>query len=102
MTKREYITQKFASVGLMLTEADIVDLKIQNVNEEVTSENQDELYKLFVTKIPFLLLRPSSISEGGVAISRATKSDIEGFYANECKRLGLKNELTKIPKIRFR
>lgn len=96
------MTQRFASVGLTFTEADLVDLKIENVDYQVTSENQDELYRLFVTKIPQILLRPTSVSEGGVSISRATKSDVEAFYANECKRLGLKDELTKKPKVRFR
>ncbi|TXD47342.1 DUF6706 family protein [Polaribacter sp. IC073] len=102
MTKRNYIKQKFASVGILLSEADFVDFNISDIESEVDSEGQKQLYALFILKIPSLLLRPSSISEGGVSISRASKADIEAFYSNECKRLGLKNELVLKPKVRFR
>ncbi|MDO5106030.1 DUF6706 family protein [Capnocytophaga sp.] len=103
MTKRQYILQRFASVGMQLTEADIADMQITNVDDEVTAENQQALYVSFIKFIPMMLLRPTSITEGGVSISRANKGDIEAFYANECNRLGLKNELsTPKPKVIFR
>lgn len=102
MTKKQYISQRFASLGLQLTEADLVDMNITNVDEDVTTENQQSLYVSFVKFIPMILLRPTTISEGGTTISRANKSDIEAFYKNECKRLGLKDELTSKPKVIFR
>jgi hypothetical protein len=101
MTKKNYISQRFSSVGLRLTEADLIDLNITDIDADVNSENQNELYALFVSKIPQMLLRPASISEGGISITRANKTDIEAFYSSECNRLGLKNELVK-PKVRFR
>lgn len=102
MTKRDYMLQRFASVGMTLTEADLVDMEIKDVDEDVTSENQKELYIAFIKSIPMMLLRSTSISEGGVSISRANKEDIKDFYSNECKRLGLKNELPQPkPKVKF-
>lgn len=98
MTKREYISSKFASIGLTLTDADLLDMNIENVDDEITDTYT--IYIKFVQFIPALLLRPTSISEGGTSISRASKADIEAFYSTECKRLGVKNELA--PKVRFR
>lgn len=101
MTARDYMLQRFASVGMTLTEADIVDMNISG-DEEVTRENQEKMYKSFIKFIPMMLLRPASITEGGVSISRASEKDIVAFYSNECKRLGLKDELSKPkPKVRF-
>lgn len=100
MNAKDFIKQKFASVGITLTDADLLQMKVKD--EEVTTDKIDNLHITFVKSIPMILLRPTSISEGGVAISRANKDDIMTYYANECKRLGLKDELTKKPKVRFR
>lgn len=98
MTKREYISSKFASIGLTLTDADLLDMDVIDADEAVIDVNT--LYVKFIQFIPNLLLRPTAISEGGTSISRATGSDIEKFYSRECKRLGLRDELK--PKVRFR
>ena len=99
MTIREYISQKYASLGLALSEADLVDMGFMSPDEDVTSLNKESIQKGFVSSIPSLLLRPQSVSEGGVAITRAQKQDIEAYYKAECKKLGLYDSLT--PKVRF-
>jgi len=102
MTKKDYFRQRFASLGLSLTEADLLDLDIADFSGEATAEEQRNLYIAFIRFIPQILLRPSSISEGGTSLARASKDDIIAFYSNECKRLGLKDELSKKPKVIFR
>jgi len=99
MTILEYISQQFTSLGLVLSEADCVNMGLWDTTKAVDESNQPEVYMAFVTYIPALLLRPGSVSEGGVSIVRAQRQDIELFYSNECKRLGLRNEIT--PRARF-
>jgi len=99
MTIREYISQKYASLGLILSEADLLDMDLMSPDDEVTANNREDIHKSFVNHIPELLIKPQSISEGGVSISRAQKQDIEAYYKSECKKLGLYDTLT--PKVRF-
>lgn len=99
MTIREYISQKYASLGLVLSEADLVDMGFMSPDDDVTTINKESIQIGFVCSIPGLLLRPQNISEGGVSITRAQKQDIELYYKSECKRLGLNDTLT--PKVRF-
>jgi len=101
MTKKDYFRQRFASLGLSLSEADLLDLNIPDLSGEATAEEQKNLYIAFIRFIPQMLLHPTSISEGGTSISRANKDDIIAFYGNECKRLGLKDELSKKPRVIF-
>lgn len=98
MTIREYISQKFASLGLVLSEADLVDMGV-SPDDEITEFNKTEVQEAFVCFIPSMLVRPQSISEGGVSITRAQRQDIESYYKSECKRLGLYDTLT--PKVKF-
>ncbi len=101
MTKREYLTSKFTSIGIKLTDADLLDMKISDIDNEVS--DVDTLYIKFIRFIPNLLLRPKELSEGGTTISRPTKVDIVAFYSSECSRLGIKNEMEKNkPKPRVR
>ncbi len=102
MTKREYLTSKLASVGITLTDADLLDMKISDADSEVN--DVDTLYIKFIQFIPNLLLRPKELSEGGTTISRPAKADIVAFYSRECRRLGLNNEMEKDkpkPVVRF-
>ncbi len=107
MTIKDYLKEKFASIGLSLKQSDLWDLDV-NADEELTKDNKTEVYKAFVEFIPSLLLRPKEMSEGGASITRVAKSDIVAFYSNECERLDLKNTLVpkkvekeKKPKVKF-
>lgn len=93
------MSDQFTSLGMILSEADCVNMGFLDAYQDVTESNRSEVYAAFVTYIPSLLLRPSSISEGGVSMSRAQRDDIVTFYSCECKRLGIRNELA--PKVRF-
>ncbi len=90
MKANDYLNQKSTSVGLTLTDADLLDLGV-NADDEVT--NPEDLYRKFIQFLPNLLLRPVAVSEGGTSISRAKSEDIKEFYSKECKRLGLKDEI---------
>lgn len=68
MTINEYISQKFQSFGINLSEADLLDMCL---NAEISGEdemNEDCYGRVFVAIakfIPSLLLRATSISESG-------------------------------------
>ncbi len=103
MKAKDYLNQKSVSVGLTLTDADLLDLGV-NADDEVT--NSENLYKKFIQFLPILLLKPIAISEGGTSISRTKNEGIKEFYSKECKRLGLKDEFKEIekskrPKVKF-
>ena len=89
MTIKEYISQRFASLGLAFSEVDLVDMGLFSSDEEITETNIDSVRIKFTTWLPSLLTRPQSVSEGGLSISRAQASDIEKFYKSECKKLGI-------------
>lgn len=99
MTNKDYLKQKFASLGFSFSEADLLDMGIKNADNEADNDT----YKAFISFIPQLLLRPQSVSEGGTSISRASKEDIISFYKNECKKLGIADVFAeKKPKVKFR
>lgn len=101
MTAYEYMQQKFASLGLILNDADFYDIVGDIEKGESIDEIKDELHEDFIKFIPSILIRPTAISEGGVSISRAQRSDIEAYYNYECGRLGIENALVKKPRVRF-
>ena len=43
MIKKDYFRQRFASLGLSLTEADLLDLGIPDLSGEATAEEQRNL-----------------------------------------------------------
>ena len=101
MTINEYISQKFQSFGINLSEADLLDMCL---NAEISGEdemNEDCYGRVFVAKfIPSLSLRATSISESGFSMSWDIKG-IKDYYSWLCKQYGLKDELTDKPKCTF-
>lgn len=103
MTVNDYISQKFQTFGIQLSEADLLDVCL---NSKVSGE--DEMNKNCHTRvsvaiakfIPSLLLRPTSIGEGGVSVSW-NLDGVKSFYSLLCKRYGLKDELSNKPKVKF-
>lgn len=102
MTVKEYISSKFQSFGIQVSEADLLDMFLTaNVSpdDEVTSTGG---ISVAIAKfIPSLLLRATSISESGFSMSW----DIDGikdYYSLLCRQYGLKDELNdNKPKIRM-
>lgn len=64
-------------------------------NAELSSENKRDVEIAIAGFIPQLLLRPKSVSEGGVTISFDTQA-IKDYYAFLCKKYDLKDTLNGI------
>lgn len=102
MTVKDYIKEKFKGFGVKISEADLFDICTSvEISEEgeMNKDNKDQVSKGICLFIPSLLLRPS-ISESGFSITMADRGKIEAYYAIECAKYGIKNQLK--PKIRFR
>ena len=102
MTVREYISDKFQSFGIQVSEADLLDMSLNaNVSpdDEVTSTGAISV--AIANFIPSLLLRATSISESGFSMSWNTQG-IKDYYSLLCRQYGLEDELNdNKPKIRF-
>ncbi|MGP1540019.1 DUF6706 family protein [Bacteroides pyogenes] len=104
MTVKEYISGKFQSFGIQVSEADLLDMSL-NAKKELSDEvNRDAIDAISVAMarfIPSLLLRATSISESGFSMSWNIQG-IKDYYSLLCKQYGLKDELNdNKPKIRF-
>nr|DAQ64393.1 MAG TPA: hypothetical protein [Bacteriophage sp.] len=103
MTVNEYISQKFQSFGIQLSEADLLDMCL---NAEISGEDEMNVdchgrVSVAIAKfIPSLLLRATSISESGFSMSWDIKG-IKDYYSWLCKQYGLKDELSNKPKVTF-
>lgn len=104
MIVKEYISQRFRTFGIQLTNADLLDMCMSS---DVGME--DEMDKCLMKRvnvsmadfIPTLLLRATSINESGFSMSWNIQG-IKEYYAYLCKKYGLRNELdTDKPKIRY-
>ena len=102
MTVREYISDKFQSFGIQVSEADLLDMSLNaNVSpdDEVTSTGAISV--AIARFIPSLLLRATSISESGFSMSWNTQG-IKDYYSLLCRQYGLKDELNdNKPRIRM-
>lgn len=102
MTVREYISSKFQSFGMQVSEADLLDMSLNakvSPDDEVTSTGAISV--AIANFIPSLLLRATSISESGFSMSWNTQG-IKDYYSLLCRQYGLKDELNdNKPKIRF-
>lgn len=103
MTVKDYISRKFQDFGIQLSEADILDMCLDQKISGEGEVNEDNIVRVSVaiTKfIPSLLLRSTSISESGFSMSWDTQG-IRDYYSLMCKKYGLKDELNEKPKVTF-
>lgn len=103
MTVNEYISQKFQSFGINLSEADLLDmcLNAKISGEDEMNEDCHGRVSVAIAKfIPSLLLRATSISESGFSMSWDIKG-VKDYYSFLCKQYGLKDELSNKPKVTF-
>lgn len=104
MTVREYISGKFQSFGIQVSDADLLDVCLNANNELDDFVNQDNIGSVSIAIarfIPSLLLRATSISESGFSMSWNIDG-IKSYYSMLCKQYGLEDELNdNKPKIRF-
>lgn len=104
MTSKEYISGRFQSFGIQLSEADLLDMSLRSsigLDDEVDGGTIDQVSVGIVRFIPTLLLRATSISESGFSMSWNIDG-IKSYYSMLCKQYGLEDELnTNKPKISF-
>lgn len=104
MIVREYISNKFQSFGIQVSEADLLDMSLNAkvaIDDDVMSDNVDSISVAIARFIPSLLLRPTSINESGFSMSWNTQG-VKDYYSLLCKKYGLKDELNdNKPKIRI-
>ena len=104
MTVREYISSKFQSFGIQVSEADLLDMSLNarvNIEDDVDADVIDNISVAIARFIPSLLLRPSSINESGFSMSWNIQG-IKDYYSLLCRQYGLKDELNdNKPKIRI-
>lgn len=103
MTVNEYISQKFQTFGIQLSEADLLEMCINaNISgeDEMDEDCQTRVSVAIAKFIPSLLLRATSISESGFSMSWNIEG-IKQYYSFLCKQYGLKDELSNKPKVSF-
>ncbi|CAG9884405.1 DUF6706 family protein [Bacteroides ovatus] len=103
MTAKDYITQKFQTFGIQLSEADLLDMCLNSkiIGEDEMNEDCYDRVSVAIAKfIPSLLLRATSIGESGFSMSWNIQG-IKDYYSFLCKQYGLKDELSNKPKCTF-
>lgn len=104
MNVKEYISSKFLSFGIQVSEADLLDMSLNAkvaIDDDVMSDNVDSISVAIARFIPSLLLRPTSINESGFSMSWNTQG-VKDYYSLLCKKYGLRDELNdNKPKIRI-
>lgn len=104
MTVKEYISDKFQTFGIQLSEADLLDISLnakKGLEDEVSQDNIVSVSVAMARFIPSLLLRATSIGESGFSMSWNIDG-IKDYYSMLCRQYGLKDELNdNKPKIRF-
>lgn len=104
MIVRKYISDKFQSFGIQVSEADLLDMSLNarvNIEDDIEPDTIGSISVAMALFIPSLLLRPTSINESGFSMSWNTQG-VKDYYSLLCKKYGLKDELNdNKPKIRI-
>ena len=103
MTVNEYISQRFQTFGIQLSEADLLDMCLNSKisgEDEMNEDCYDRVSVAMAKFIPSLLLRATSISESGFSMSWNIQG-IKDYYSFLCKKHGLKDELNDKRKCTF-
>ena len=104
MNVRKYISDKFQSFGIQVSEADLLDMSLNarvNIEDDIEPDTIGSISVAMALFIPSLLLRPTSINESGFSMSWNTQG-VKDYYSLLCKKYGLKDELNdNKPKIRI-
>lgn len=104
MSIKEYISSKFQSFGIQVSEADLLDMSLNarvNIEDDIEPDTIGSISVAMALFIPSLLLRPTSINESGFSMSWNIQG-VKDYYSLLCKKYGLKDELNdNKPKIRI-
>lgn len=107
MTIKDYIKEKFSSFGVLLNEADLLEILLSTKVDGEGELSQDVFDKISISIIQFipsLLARPISYSVGENGFNKSKSWDINGiktYYSMLCKQYALKDELNNKPQIIF-
>ena len=104
MTISEFIKEQFEDFGVRLSGASVLEIITKNKltgTDEVSESIIRQVSVALVKYTPKLLAMPTSVQEGGMTISKADRDSILAWYRWQCKELGLKDELTKRPRVTF-
>jgi hypothetical protein len=104
MTCSEYIRQTFADFGVRLSDASLLGIAARGGLDPDAAVDPSDLIATdvaVVRAVPLLLLAPSSVSEGGLSVSRADRESILRWYSLRCRELGLEDVLSDRPAVRF-
>lgn len=101
----DYIKGKYSDMGISISEAGLLSIIVGaelNPEESVSPSNFRDVEIAFIRSIPDIILRPRSISELGVSISRASTDDIIAYYRSQCRKYSIEDEIKETkPKVRF-
>lgn len=103
MTVKDYISKKFQTFGINLSEADLLEISLSSgiSGEDEMDQSNIGLVSVAMAKfIPSLLLRATSISENGFSMSWDTQG-LKEYYSFLCMKYGLEDTLSDKPKVRF-
>ncbi len=102
MLVQDYIREKFLLLGLPAVESLIFEIGAIlceqgfSLEEPMTHKQVKAVKIAFVQQLPAVLLAPQSISELGVSITMAKREDVISYYRQQCKTLGIKDELGEV------
>lgn len=92
MTIGEYITGRFQTFGVSLSEADLLDITLSSpdisLETEITKENQQQVLRAITGLIPAILAMPESVNENGFSV-QWDKSGLREYYRMLCSQLGI-------------
>ncbi|SHG31932.1 DUF6706 family protein [Dysgonomonas macrotermitis] len=103
MKVKDYISTKFQSFGISLSEADLVDITLStkiDLESEISNENKRAVEISMAGFIPALLLR-ANWSQGDMSESYNSQG-VKDYYSYLCKLYGLKDQLSPKPTVTFR
>ena len=103
MTVNDYISQKFQTFGINLSEADLLEISLSSMisgEDEMGPSNSGLISVSMAEFLPSLLLRATSISENGFSMSWNIQG-VKEYYSFLCKKYGLEDILSDKPKVRF-
>ena len=103
MTVNGYISQKYKTFGINLSEADLLEISLSSMisgEDEIDQSNIGLISVAMAEFIPSLLLRATSISENGFSMSWNIQG-VKEYYSFLCKKYGLEDTLSDKPKVRF-
>ena len=86
MTVGEYITDRFQTFGVSLSEADLFDVTLSD--PEITKENREQVLRAMTGIIPAILAMPESVNENGFSV-QWDKSGLREYYRMLCNQLGI-------------